>query len=67
MPDIIDKLNNTNYLDWVIKMEALLEEKNLWGVVSGEEEQPSTGPNSKSAKAYQKKLCLCRAKNYSTC
>ena len=62
MPDSIDKLNNTNYLDWVIKMEALLEEKDLWGVVSGEEEQPSTGPNSKSAKAYQKKLRLCHAK-----
>jgi len=61
MPDSIDKLNDTNS-DWVIKMEALLEEKDLCGVVSGEEEQPSTGPNSKSAKAYQKKLCLCCAK-----
>jgi len=62
MPDNIDKLNDTNYADWVIKMEALLEEKDLWGVISGEEEQPSTGPSSKSAKAYQKKLRLCRAK-----
>ena len=42
MPDIIDKLNDTNYSDWVIKMEALLEEMDLWGVISGEEEEPST-------------------------
>jgi hypothetical protein len=59
MPKIIDKLNDTNYPDWVIKMEALLEEKDLWGVVSGEEKQPS---DSKSAKAYQKKLHLARTK-----
>jgi hypothetical protein len=33
-------------------MEALLEEKELWTMVSGEETMPHTGPNSKGVKAF---------------
>ena len=62
MPDYVDKLNGTNFADWSIKMEALLEEKDLWEVISGEEDEPTTGPSSKSMKAYRRKECLARAK-----
>ena len=48
MPSLpFDKLNEMNYNDWKIQMEALLEEKGLFGVVSGQDVIPSTGPNSK--------------------
>jgi hypothetical protein len=62
MPELIEKLNDTNYTDWAIKMEALLEEKDLWKVVSGEETAPTTGPTSKAAKTFLKKQRLARAK-----
>ena len=32
-----DKLNESNYHDWKFLMEALLEEKSLFGIVSGDE------------------------------
>jgi len=36
MPSLpFEKLNETNYDDWKIQMEALLEEKGLFGVVNG--------------------------------
>ena len=48
MPSLpFDKLNETNYNDWKIQMEALLEEKGLFGVMSGHSIMPTTGPNSK--------------------
>jgi len=57
-----DKLNESNYDDWKILMEALLEEKGLFGVVSGRDVMPSTGPNSKGVKAFLEKQRLARAK-----
>jgi len=63
MPDSsFEKLNDMNYADWKIKMEALLEEKELWDVVSGNEVTPTTGPNSKTTKAFLRKQRLARAK-----
>ena len=63
MPEtLFEKLNDGNYADWRIKMEALLEEKELWTVVSGEETIPHTGPNSKGVKAFIRKQRLARAK-----
>jgi hypothetical protein len=63
MPEaLFDRLNDTNYADWRIKMEALLEEKELWDVVSGDETMPATGPNSKLAKAFRRKQRLAHAK-----
>jgi hypothetical protein len=54
MPDTtINKLNDTNYVDWQIKMETLLEEKKLWDVVSRDETMPALGPNLKAVKAFQ--------------
>jgi hypothetical protein len=63
MPDpIVQKLSDVNYTDWRIKMEALLEEKELWDIVSGNETMPTTGPNSKATKAFLRKQRLARAK-----
>jgi hypothetical protein len=33
-------------------MEAFLEEKELWDVVSGDETMPTLGPNLKAVKAF---------------
>ena len=63
MPSLpFDKLNETNYDDWKIQMEALLEEKGLFGVVSGRDILPTTGPNFKGVKAFLEKQCLARSK-----
>lgn len=63
MPSLpFDRLNETNYNDWKIQMEALLEEKGLFGVVSGREEMPLTGPNSKAVRSFLEKQRLARAK-----
>ena len=63
MPSLpFDKLNETNYDDWKIQMEALLEEKGLFGVVSGRDVMPTTGPSSKGVKAFLEKQRLARSK-----
>ena len=63
MPSLpFDKLNETNYDDWKIQMEALLEEKGLFGIVSGEIVMPTTGPNSKGVKTFLEKQRLARSK-----
>jgi hypothetical protein len=60
---LFEKLNNVNYVEWVIKMEeALLEEKDLWEVVSGDEVEPSVGPSSKAMKTFQKKQQLAKVR-----
>jgi len=43
-------------------MEALLEEKELWDVVTGDEPLPTSGPNSRAMKAYVQKQKLAKAK-----
>ena len=63
MPSLpFDKLNEANYDDWKIQMEALLEEKGLFGVVSGRLVMPTTGPNSKGVRAFLEKQRLARSK-----
>ncbi|KAM6502318.1 hypothetical protein JOM56_002295 [Amanita muscaria] len=46
-----DKLNESNYDDWKLQMEAHLEEKELFSIIDGTEEMPMTGPNSKSMRS----------------
>ena len=36
----IIKLNETNYLSWAQQVEWILDERELWGIVSGEEKKP---------------------------
>ena len=63
MPPLpFDKLNKTNYDDWKIQMEALLEEKGLFGVVSGQDIMPTTRSNSKGVKTFLEKQRLARSK-----
>lgn len=63
MPSLpFDKLNETNYDDWKIQMEALLEEKGIFGVVCGRDMMPSTGPNSKAVRTFMEKQRLARSK-----
>ena len=63
MPSLpFDKLNETNYNDWKIQMEALLEEKGLFGIVSGQDIMPTTGPNSKGVKTFLEKQRLACSK-----
>ncbi|KAG2072546.1 hypothetical protein BDR04DRAFT_1013068, partial [Suillus decipiens] len=57
-----EKLNDTNYAEWSMQMEALLEEQDLWGVVKGVETRPLLGPNSKQVIAFVCKQKLARAK-----
>ena len=61
MPSLpFDKLDETNYNDWKIQMEALLEEKGLFGIVSGQDIMPTTGLNSKGVKNFlEKQLLAC--------
>jgi hypothetical protein len=56
------KLSETNYDDWKLQMEAHLTKKNLFGVINGSEEEPTTGPNSNSMRSYRQKQSLTRAK-----
>jgi Domain of unknown function (DUF4219) len=51
--ETVDKLNDSNYADWHIKMEALLDEKELWDLVSGDETMPLSSPNSKAVKTFK--------------
>ena len=45
-----------------MQMEALLEEKELWDVVTGDEPVPTTGPTSKAMKNYVRKQKSAHAK-----
>ncbi|KAJ7193205.1 hypothetical protein GGX14DRAFT_577383 [Mycena pura] len=58
--DRVSLLNETNYEDWEPKMSALLEEADLLEVVLGTEPEPTTGANSKAARAYAgpPKFCM---------
>jgi hypothetical protein len=56
-----DKLNESNYHDWKFQMEALLEEKGLFGIVSGEDVAP-TDATAGETKSFLEKQRLARAK-----
>ena len=56
-----DKLNESNYHDWKFQMEAFLEEKGLFGVVSGED-TTSTDATAGETKSFLEKQRLARAK-----
>lgn len=61
-PQPFPKLNESNYDDWKVQMEALLEEQGLFGVVDGRDTAPAAGPNSKAGKAFTTKCRQARAK-----
>jgi hypothetical protein len=59
----IDKPSDSlHYPDWAMQMGALLEEKELWDIVTGTKPVPTTGPNLKAMKAYVWKGKVAKAK-----
>ncbi|KAG0704328.1 hypothetical protein DFH29DRAFT_997633 [Suillus ampliporus] len=61
-----EKLNDTNYTEWSMQMEALLDEQDLWDVVNGTETKPNIGPNAKATKTLIRKQWLTKAKSFFT-
>ena len=53
-PSIL-KLNETNYAEWSMLMEAVLVRKGLWGVASGADTKPLGSPNTKTVKSWKRK------------
>ena len=49
-----DKLDESNYSVWKFRMRMMLEEKDLWDVVEGTEDVPTTG-DAEEVKKYKKK------------
>ena len=52
---VIEKLNGDNYLVWATQMQELLQAKDSWKYVDGDEvittpKNPSSKPNNESAK-----------------
>jgi len=63
MPDVaFEKLTEGNYADWKMRMEALLVEKDLWGVVDRSITEPLGAEGSPAKKAFRKKQAHARAK-----
>ena len=64
------KLNEENYGDWSMMMEAVLVRKQLWDIVNGEKTRPMGSENSAPVKRsklklgpnlfWQLKACNCR-------
>ncbi|KAF8530235.1 hypothetical protein BU17DRAFT_19082, partial [Hysterangium stoloniferum] len=59
------KLNEMNYDDWKIQMEAHLVEKDLFSIIDGTQEMPTTTPNSKAMRTYLQKQLLGDSELYS--
>jgi hypothetical protein len=55
------KLNETNYADWSMLMEAVLVRKQLWEVVNGERERPMGSENSTAVRSFVRKQAEARA------
>ena len=51
----IDKFNGENCQLWKFKMQMVLEEKDLWGIVSGDEREPVGTAVTKAQKERYKK------------
>lgn len=54
-------LDENNYPDWVIYIEAILIEKDLFDYVDGTETRPAGSDNHKPVKAFVKRSALARA------
>ena len=55
------KLNEENYGDWSMMMEAVLVRKQLWDIVNGEKTRPMGSENSALVKSFIKKQAEARA------
>jgi hypothetical protein len=55
------KLNEENYGDWSMMMEAILVRKQLWDIVNGEKTRPMGSENSAAVKGFIRKQAEARA------
>ena len=55
------KLNEENYGDWSMMMEAILVRKQLWDIVNGEKTRPLGSENSAPIKNFIRKQAKARA------
>ena len=56
MSQHIDKFDGTNFYLWKFKMQMVLEDKDLWGIVSGEEVEPAgEGTTEASVQKFRKR------------
>lgn len=55
------KLNEGNYTDWSMMMEALLVRKQVWDIVNGEKTRPTGSDNSTPVRAFVRKQAEARA------
>src|ERR1700738_1264148 len=55
MPEMFEKLNDSNWGQWRMFMRALLVKKNVWDVVSGSETLPGGSPNTKAVRGFRRK------------
>ena len=55
------KLNEENYGDWSMMMEAVLVRKQLWDIVNGEKTRPMGSENSAPVKSFIKKQAEAQA------
>eukprot|EP00112_Aurelia_sp_Birch-Aquarium-sp1_P016297 Seg3683.4 transcript_id=Seg3683.4/GoldUCD/mRNA.D3Y31 product="Copia protein" protein_id=Seg3683.4/GoldUCD/D3Y31 len=52
----IDKFDGTNFHLWKFKMQMVLEDKDLWGIVSGDEVEPvGEGTTNTSVQKFRKR------------
>jgi hypothetical protein len=52
---IVDKFNGENFSIWKFKMEMVLSAKELWDIVDGSEDPPSSDADVKDKKAFDKR------------
>ena len=57
----VTKLNEENYGDWSMMMEAVLVRKQLWDIVNGEKMRPMGSDNSAAVKNFTRKQAEARA------
>jgi regulator of extracellular matrix RemA (YlzA/DUF370 family) len=55
------KLNEKNYGDWSMMMEAILVRKQLWNIVNGEKMRPLGSENSAPIKNFIRKQAKAHA------
>jgi len=54
-------LNHTNYLEWVLRMEAILVRSGFWDLVTGDEKLSGDKDDDKTVRDFQRRKAQCRA------
>lgn len=54
-PKIVDKFNGVNFYLWKFKIEMVMAEKELWGIVDDSKEPPHSTSNLRVMQAYKRR------------